>query len=102
MSGFQKLLDADRRLVILRALQEDSGYDLNEYVLQSILEALGHTVSRDRLRADLAWLEEQGLISLSDVAGVKVAKLTSRGSDVAAGRTTVPGVKRPRPGDGGL
>jgi len=97
MVKFADLVDADRRLVILRALEEDPGYDLNEYVLQSVLEALGHTVSRDRLRADLAWLEEQGLVTVDEVAGVKVAKLTGRGSDVAAGRAVVPGVKRPRP-----
>jgi len=94
---FSELVNADRRLVILRALEEDLGYDLNEYVLQSVLEALGHSVSLDRLRSDLAWLEEQGLVSLRDVVGVKVAKLTARGSDVATGRATVPGVKRPRP-----
>ena len=102
MSRFAELLDADRRLVILRSLHEDPGYDLNEYVLQSVLEALGHTVSMDRVRSDLAWLEEQGLVSVRDVAGVKVAKLTARGSDVATGRAVVPGVKRPAPGDGGL
>lgn len=97
MVKFAELLDADRRLVILRALEEDPGYDLNEYVLRSVLEALGHTVSRDRLGADLAWLEEQGLVVVDDVAGVKVARLTGRGSDAATGRAVVPGVKRPGP-----
>ncbi len=94
---FAELLDADRRLVILRCLAEDPGYSLNESLLQSMLEALGHNVSRDRIRTDLAWLSEQGLCIVGHVLSVQVARLTDRGIDVATGRTIVPGIKRPRP-----
>jgi len=97
MSAFNELIDADRRLVILRTLEEDPGYSLNESVLQSCLEALGHNVSRDRVRTDLEWLREQGLVAIQEVVSVKVATLTGRGSDVASGKVTAPGVKRPRP-----
>ena len=95
---FTEMLNADRRLVILRCLSEDPGYDLNESVLQTMLEAIGHNVSRDRIRTDLKWLEEQGLVRLKEIVSVQVASLTSRGLDVAKGRVVVPGVKRPRPG----
>ena len=98
MSSFSELLDADRRIVILRCLSEDPGYDLNESVLQSMLEAIGHNVSRDRIRTDFQWLEEQGLVRLREVVNVQVASLTPRGADVATGKVVVPGVKRPRPG----
>lgn len=94
---FDELVDSDRRLVILRCLNEDPGYSLNESVLQSMLEALGHNVSRDRIRTDLAWLAEQGLCTIAEVVSVQVARITDRGIDVATGRTLVPGVKRPRP-----
>lgn len=95
--SYADMITADIRLVILRALEEDAGYDLNESVLHSVLTALGHTVSRDRVRVELAWLAEQGLVTLTDVVGVQVALLTERGADVATGRAVVPGVKRPRP-----
>jgi Fe2+ or Zn2+ uptake regulation protein len=95
---FAELIAADMRLVILRCLNEDPGYDLNESMLQSMLEALGHNVSRDRVLTELAWLAEQGLVTLAWVMKVVVATLTARGADVATGRATVPGVKRPRPG----
>ena len=98
MTTFRDLIDEDRRLVILRTLEEDPGYSLNESVIQSCLDALGHKVGRDRVRTDLAWLRDQGLIDLQEVVSVMVATLTGRGADVAAGKTTVPGVKRPRPG----
>ena len=97
MTTFNELIDSDRRLVILRILEEDAGYSMNESLIQSFLEALGHTVSRDRVRTDLQWLQEQGLVTIEEVVSVQVATLTPRGSDVACGRVTVPGVKRPRP-----
>jgi ribosomal protein L12E/L44/L45/RPP1/RPP2 len=96
---FKDLLKEDSRLVILRSLNEDAGFDLNESVLQSVLAALGHNMSRDKIRTELAWLQEQGLISLHTVVGVQVATLSARGADVATGAATVPGVKRPRPRD---
>jgi len=97
MADFSELIEADRRLVILRCLEEDAGYSLNESVIQTALEALGHNVSRDRVRTDLGWLKEQGLVSLSEVMGVQVAYITPRGAEAARGLIVVPGVKRPRP-----
>lgn len=97
MKSYEILVDEDRRLVILRCLNEDPGYSLNESVLQTMLHALGHRVSRDRLLNDLAWLTEQGLITVEDVMGVQVARISSRGIDAAMGAVIVPGVKRPRP-----
>jgi DNA-binding GntR family transcriptional regulator len=96
---FSELMDADQRLVILRMLAEDGDYSHNEFVLQDALALMGHHISRDKLRTHLAWLEEQGLVRIEDVSGVKVAKLTARGADTAAGRAVVPGVKRPGPED---
>ena len=50
------------------------------------------------MNADVAWLEEQGLVSREDLGGIIVVKITQRGLDVAEGRAIVPGVKRPGPG----
>lgn len=97
--SFHKLLAEDRRLAILRILNGDSGYATNESVMQTALYQLGHGVSREVVRSDFAWLAEQGLVEVEQVSdSVHVARLTSRGVDVAAGHATVPGVKRPRPG----
>ena len=91
-------LAEDRRLVILRVLLESAAFTANEYILQRMLESFGHVVSQDRLRTELAWLREQDLVTVDVAGGVHIAKLTSRGDDVAHGRTTQPGVKRPRAG----
>ena len=97
-NDFAAHLAEDRRLVILRVLLESAAYTANEYLLHSMVERLGHVVSSDRIVTDLAWLSEQGLISVDEVAGVRIARLLARGEDVARGRAEVPGVKRPRAG----
>jgi hypothetical protein len=97
MNTYQKLLEEDRRLTVLLLLAESPDYKANQFLLQSALDGFGHTVSMDRLRADFAWLAEQGLVTDHETADVHVPQLTDRGLDVAQGRVTHPGVKRPRP-----
>lgn len=97
MNSFAKLVEADMRLVVLRVLNEDTDYSHNEYVLRSALAAMGHKVGQDKLRTELAWLDEQGLIENNAPAGVMISRLTARGKDVADGAVVVPGVKRPEP-----
>ena len=92
------MIDENQRMIILSLLKEGSGYAMNEDVLQSALEvAGGYKVSADKLRTELDWLKEQGLVTLQTLQQLWVAKITRRGLDVACGRTDVPGVQRPRP-----
>ena len=97
MSGYLEHLTEDRRLVILRLLKEAPGYSANGSVLHTALARFGHRVSRDQVRGDLAWLEEQGLVKSETIDALYVATIVQRGLDVAAGDATVPGVKRPSP-----
>lgn len=95
--SFAHHLAEDRRLRILQLLQDAAGYSSNDSLLLAALEGFGHRIGHDLLRGDLAWLEEQGLATVEDLAGIVVAKLTERGLDVATGRARHPGVKRPAP-----
>lgn len=88
-----------QRLVILRLLSEVSGYDLNESIIQDGLDRYGLDISRDALRAQLEWLAELGLVTLEKLGSTYIATLTGRGEDVAAGRSMVSGIKKPRPGE---
>ncbi|EGQ7976980.1 ArsR family transcriptional regulator [Vibrio cholerae] len=94
--SFKELLTEDQRLVVLRSLHEMHGYEANESIIDSCLDAYGHKISRDVVRTHLFWLQEQGLVSLRDVGDCQIARLTGRGEDVATGQAVVPGVKRPR------
>jgi len=89
---------ADRRLIILVSLQAANGYRLNDSVLMRTIEASTAPVSMDRLHTELDWLAEQDLVCVNRDAPTWLANITERGADVALGRTSVPGVDRPRPG----
>jgi len=95
MNEFEKFLWEDQRLVILRLLANVSSYTANSSVLHNGLLQIGHVISRDQIKTHMRWLEEQGLVTVEPVFDLLVARMTERGSDVAAGRTTVPGVKKP-------
>jgi len=95
--SYAQLVQEDRRLVILRILSESDQYSTNEHLLKMGLHAFGHNVGTDLARTELAWLKEQGLVSVDEIGGVQIPKLTGRGLDVAQGSTVVPGVKRPAP-----
>lgn len=96
--SYHDTLAEDRRLVVLRTLEAAPQFTLNDSVLHSALERFGHRVSRDVVRADVAWLAELGLTSIERVGDYNIATATERGLEVATGRSTVEGVKRPRPG----
>ncbi|WP_312566196.1 ArsR family transcriptional regulator [Comamonas sp.] len=95
MRNYAQVLTEDRRLVILRVLSELNAYKANSSVIGTLLERWGHTPSRDQIKTDLRWLEEQGLLSIEEIESVLLATLTERGMDVAKGRASQPGVKRP-------
>ena len=86
-----------RRLLILQILQKDQDYSVNDDLLQKLLAAQGYGVALAVVRADLAWLEQVGLLSTNELPGVTVALLRNEGVDVATGVAVMPGVARPRP-----
>ena len=95
--NYRDAITSDRRLLLLRLLNEAPGYGGNEAILRAALEGFGHHASRDQVRTDLAWLEEQDLVTTQNMADIIVATITPRGADVATGRSVVPGVRRPSP-----
>ncbi len=93
---YADFIRADVRLVILRILSELPMYRANSSVLRMALDNYGHNWSRDQVKTELAWLQEQSLITTELMDPVLVATLTERGQDVATGRAIVPGIARPR------
>lgn len=96
--NFDDYTTQDRRLVLLKALENAAQYRANAFLLRRYCDAVGHVISADRIDGDLAWLAEQQLVGLERMQGVTVATLTARGLDVAQGRASVPGVPKPQPG----
>lgn len=96
--SFQNALEQDRRLSILLVLHQTPGYSANAFLVRDAVDQIfGHSASADQIRADIAWLAEVSLVIQRQTGDVLLATLTGRGADVATGRSTVPGVKKPSP-----
>lgn len=95
--SYRDVVDADRRLCMLRLLLEDGGHG-NESVLEKGLEALGHRSGLERsvVRDYMRFLETAGLITVDYYRDkIMVAAITERGVKVARGQVTVDGVAQP-------
>lgn len=100
MKSFTERLREDRRLVMLRLLNEQPGYRMNSSNLHAGLHHLAVAASRDDVATDLHWLRDQGLVLLDTVPeapSLSLVTITARGNDVAVGNATVPGISRPTP-----
>ncbi|MGH7027363.1 VpaChn25_0724 family phage protein [Brevundimonas sp.] len=85
------------RIALLRALLDCPECKANDSILRDLVATVGLSATRDQVRGVIAWLSEQGLTRHTDLGGLYVATLTERGEDVAMGRATAPGVRRPTP-----
>lgn len=95
MTKFADFIREDMRLVILRVLVEMPSYTANSSILYTLLQRYGHNPTRDQVKTELRWLEEQGLVTIEDVNDLLIGRVTERGTDVASARAVVPGVKKP-------
>lgn len=98
--SYQDLVAADIRLRLLQMLAAKPAYTGNEVALQAELAGkYGHALGRDRVRTELAWLEDQCLLVLQKPGGVMLATLSSAGLEISSGVGRNPGVAAPRPGE---
>ena len=92
---YQEFAEEERRLVILRITAEGSGV-ANDRLLRNGLEHWGLTCTREQVHQSLDWLAEHGFVAQAELASagspVRRVTITSRGRDVAEGRTEVSGV----------
>lgn len=86
-----------RRLALLQLLAQTPDLSASAELLYAALPDQGLASSHDQVRADLAWLQEQGLVGTQEIGGTDklLARITARGVDAALGRANVPGVARP-------
>lgn len=85
------------RLSLLRMLEGAPAYTANSSILHQVVGDFGLSATRDQIKSELSWLDEQNLVKKREVGALVVAALTDRGLDVAEGRASCPGVQRPSP-----
>jgi hypothetical protein len=94
--SYKDEIERARRLAILMTLHFADGYTLPARALRTQVEATGYITSADKLMQEVAWLGEMGYVEQLELDAVR---LTERGADIATGRSTAPGVRRPDPGE---
>lgn len=99
MHDYGQTLRRHRRLAILRFLQASPTYTSNVSILTDVLnsDSIGIDTTRDQTATELAWLSENGFVTLGGRADFVVATATGRGVDIALGRAGHPDIQRPAP-----
>lgn len=99
MSDYLHTLRMHARLSILRVLEDAPQYTSNISMLATILPKAGINFTRDQIKTELIWLEEQGMIETQALmSDLVTATATVRGVEVAQGITRHPDIQRPKPG----
>ena len=98
MSDYATTLKKHRRLTILRFLKDCGDYTSNASILSDVCNGMGVNSTRDQITTELAWLKEQGFVTLDDKDSFIVVEATQAGLDIADGRARHPDIQRPRPG----
>ncbi|MCE2563759.1 hypothetical protein [Komagataeibacter sp. FNDCF1] len=97
MSAAEALIE-DRRLRILKSLEEMQDRRLNEDVLVRMIAASGQSIDIDTLRADLTFLQHQGCVAIEKLPRMHgdlwVVNMTDKGARVASGVQRLHGVAR--------
>lgn len=95
MNHFQNVITENRRLAILRILN-DVGGSANDSILHTSLEQLGfRRLSRDTVKDDVTFLHERTCVSIEWLSHIMVASITARGVEVANGMQRVEGITVP-------
>jgi GAF domain-containing protein len=88
----------DARLRLLQLLACKAAFTSNEVALMAELASrCGHALGRDRLRTELSWLEDQGMLVLQKPGGIMLATLSNAGLEVSQGVGRNPGIAIPMP-----
>ena len=98
MKSFADRVATSLRLAVLHVLaaaDAEGVADINDAILRSAVCEFGPVPNIEHLNQALDWLAEKRLITLRVAGQFRVAALTEIGADVAAGRATVDGVRRP-------
>lgn len=87
----QEILRKMTRFQILRMANKMPSRT-NSSILQSMLKQAGYTFTRDQVKSEIRWLEQQGLLEVEQIESVLVVGITERGEDVANGLAKVDGI----------
>lgn len=94
--GYHDAFDAEARLIILRALNDETDGRLNDSFLTTVLETFGIKRGRPYLRSQINWLRDQcGAVTTRQIGTTLVVEITQQGEDHMERRVPIEGIKLP-------
>lgn len=94
--GYHDRFNEEVRLIILKGLYDEESGQMSDSMLMFVLEAFAVNRSREYLRTQLRWLEQQaGAVKLREISTAMIAELTQIGEDHLTRRASIEGVKPP-------
>jgi hypothetical protein len=91
------IIREEARLIVLRALHEQTNYASSDSVLQQVLETYGIAKTREWVREEISYLDRIGAVSKQTHGSVVIAQLLDKGVEHVERRLVLEGVKRPSP-----
>lgn len=95
MKDYRTFVAEDCRRLILQALARETSLSLNQVLIGAVLEAHGHKKPSAYVREQIDWLAERDAVSVTEVGGIVIAKLLTRGLEHYERRELIPGVGKP-------
>ena len=94
--GYEDHLNADVRLIILRALAEEPDGRLNSTMIMKLLESFAINRTREYVHTQLRWMETQAqAVHITQAGSILVAELTQQGEDHLSRKVVIEGINRP-------
>lgn len=94
-ADFQRILREEARLIILKALGEQTNETLSSSMIEDILPNFAIRQERPWIHQQMSYLQDMGAITIRDAGTVKIGSLTNLGRRHLDRDTTIEGVKRP-------
>ena len=90
----------NRRLSMLQGMERDNDYSLSNEMLQRFLALFGHNIGIGEVNLEIDRLKKAGLVTVEALSGgIRLARLTRFGLDVARGHARCDGIDRPLPSE---
>lgn len=92
---YAKIMREEARLIILRALAEQTNESLNSSMLEPVLMRFGINQERAWIHQQIEYLHTMDAVSVVEAGSVKIATLTDFGRRHIDRHVAIEGVKRP-------
>lgn len=95
MLDYMKIMREEARLIILRALSEQTNESLSSSMLEPVLAKFAINQERPWIHGEMEYLRNMGAITIVEAGTVKIGTLTDLGRRHLDRHTAIEGVKRP-------